>query len=309
MLALIGSLTAGTAAETESLTITIGNSGSKFDRKGIEIGAYLVAKGDYGDWTMVDNFSDVKVYAREDGSKWIDQSMTQIQEKIRTQGIRPTVQGASDENGVVSFTNVERGIYFIAMLKGPEWLKMKPMLLSTPDKDGKLAITAGAKVEYNPPTEPPTPQPTPKPTPTQFETPSVEPTETPTQPTGELTPPPTLTPRGITPAPETPTPVPKETPTPAPHKLVIEYIYEDGTTAWPTYLEDGLWPGTPYDVKSPIIAGYTANIKVVQGVMPNHDMYYLVIYVPEGSELIDLDDYKTALGLGNIQMHVGVCFE
>ena len=63
--------------------------------------------------------------------------------------------------------------------------------------------------------------------------------------------------------------------------------------------------GTPYNVKSPVIANYTANIKVVQGVMPDRDMYYLVIYTTE----IVIDEYDTALGLGFIQMHVGVCYE
>ena len=39
--------------------------------------------------------------------------------------------------------------------------------------------------------------------------------------------------------------------------------------------------------------------------MPDRDMYYLVIYTTE----IVIDEYDTALGLGFIQMHVGVCYE
>ena len=92
-----------------------------------------------------------------------------------------------------------------------------------------------------------------------------------------------------------------------PHNLTIIYIYTDGSTAAPTHTETGLWPGTDYDVPSPVIPGYTASIIRVVGTMPNHDMFYVVIYVPEDSILID--DYDTPLGVDNIQIHVGVCYE
>ena len=72
-----------------------------------------------------------------------------------------------------------------------------------------------------------------------------------------------------------------------------------------------LWPETPYEVVSPIIPGYTANIPVVEGIMPNRDIEYTVIYVPKnsGRKYYQIDEYENPLGLGLIQMHVGVCYE
>jgi len=60
-----------------------------------------------------------------------------------------------------------------------------------------------------------------------------------------------------------------------------------------------------------VIPGYQATILEVTGTMPHHDVEYTVIYIPteNGRILINLDDYETPLGLGDIQMHVGVCYE
>ena len=40
--------------------------------------------------------------------------------------------------------------------------------------------------------------------------------------------------------------------------------------------------------------------------MPARNLQFVVIYVPDGTVLVD---YDTPLGLGNIQIHVGVCYE
>ena len=109
-----------------------------------------------------------------------------------------------------------------------------------------------------------------------------------------------------------PEPKPKEPePGDEPHKLTIYYIYWNGEEAFPTYQQDELWPGTRYNVPSPQLPGYDCSLEVEEGVMPNHDMVYWVVYTPkrEGKHKIPLEDYDTPLGLGNIQMHVGVCFE
>ena len=127
---------------------------------------------------------------------------------------------------------------------------------------------------------------------------------------------PTITPPNETPElPETvpPTPQPRPTPNPpgTPHKLVIHYIYYDtGKTAAPDHNET-LWEGERYDVWSPIIPDYWYDIPEVAGVMPNHDMEYTVYYFTRktGWNYITLDEYETALGIGMIQMHVGVCYE
>ena len=176
-----------------------------------------------------------------------------------------------------------------------------------------------------PPPEPPTPAPTETPEPTVTPEPVVPPgpgpgprptaTEWPTaEPTPEVTATPEPTPE-ITPEP-TPAPtepaqqIPQSTPTPDPHRLTVYYIYWDGRTAYPTHQET-LWPNEAYNVASPTIARHHCSLRLVSGVMPNHDVVYTVIYMPygDGTEIIEMDDYETPLGLGHIIMHVGVCYE
>ena len=90
-----------------------------------------------------------------------------------------------------------------------------------------------------------------------------------------------------------------------PYTVTIRYIYEDGTTAWPTY-KGTYWPDEIYDVWSPVIPGYKCSDPRINGVMPPRNLQFVVIYVPDTTTLVD---YPTPLGLGNIQIHVGVCYE
>ena len=92
-----------------------------------------------------------------------------------------------------------------------------------------------------------------------------------------------------------------------PHRLRIIYQYIDGREAAPT-VERMLYPRDPYDVESPVIPGYTATLLRVEGRMPNHDVEYLVLYLP-GEGLRILDDYETPLGLGNVFINIGECIE
>jgi hypothetical protein len=217
------------------VSITIGDENALFDRKNVEVDVYLIATGTYyGDWTMLDAFSDIVVYTRDDGSATINKKLTQISQRIADRKIKATQTGKSDENGKVEIRNLPRGIYYVELKSGNPSLTFSPMLLSAPNKDGSVQIRAVAKFGYVTPT--PSPTPTPRPTPTPYET---------------LTPPITVP----------PTPTPRSTPTPTP----------DGRTPVP--------PHAPTQTPRP------------------------------GETPIPLEDYETALGLGNIQMHVGVCFE
>ena len=92
-----------------------------------------------------------------------------------------------------------------------------------------------------------------------------------------------------------------------PSRMRITYRYTDGREAAPP-VEQMLNPGDPYDVVSPVIPGYTATLVRVQGVMPNHDVDYVVLYLP-GDGLHILDDYETPLGLGNVFINIGDCIE
>ena len=92
------------------------------------------------------------------------------------------------------------------------------------------------------------------------------------------------------------------------YSLTIEYIYEDGSEASPTFFEVER-EGDTYHVDSPKIDGYNPSVKVIEGINPGGDLRYKVIYVSKDKKLIDIADLETPLGLGEIQMHVGVCYE
>lgn len=96
------------------------------------------------------------------------------------------------------------------------------------------------------------------------------------------------------------------------YQLTILYVYMDGSTAAETYSEI-LAEGTTYSVSSPLIDGYTAFLQQVDGVMPSHNLQYVVLYVsPEESGLTDivsLFNLEIPLGLGFTVDHTGICSE
>ena len=96
--------------------------------------------------------------------------------------------------------------------------------------------------------------------------------------------------------------------TPVEYTLTIEYIFADGTPAAPAYTDE-LSVGDKYDVDSPEIAGYRATDKKVKGKMPARDMKVTVIYVKLGNGWTVIDDYDTPLGIGNVNLNAGECFE
>ena len=100
-----------------------------------------------------------------------------------------------------------------------------------------------------------------------------------------------------------------EKPQPEPRRtfnLTINYVYQNGKRAASSYNRGGLKNGETFDITSPVIAGYTASETVVSGTIYNRDIKVTVIYTADG---VNLDDYGVPLGLGNITMNVGDCFE
>ena len=100
-----------------------------------------------------------------------------------------------------------------------------------------------------------------------------------------------------------------ERPQPEPRRtfnLTINYVYQNGKRAAASYNRGGLKNGETFDITSPVIAGYTASETVVSGTIYNRDIQVTVIYTADG---VNLDDYGVPLGLGNITMNVGDCFE
>ena len=91
------------------------------------------------------------------------------------------------------------------------------------------------------------------------------------------------------------------------YTLTIYYVYEDGTTAAPTYTEV-LNVNDDYYVVSPVLEGYVASRLVVSGTMPANNVVYTVIYVPE-TETVEIDRDGVSLNIGSVVMNAGDCFE
>ena len=96
-----------------------------------------------------------------------------------------------------------------------------------------------------------------------------------------------------------------ETPVYGVYTLTIYYRYTDGTRAAESYVAE-LAYNTWFRVQSPAIAGYTPSRAFVQDDMPAHDLTYVVFYTR--NDMI-IEDYDTPLGLGNVSINVGECFE
>ena len=96
--------------------------------------------------------------------------------------------------------------------------------------------------------------------------------------------------------------------------LTINYRYIGGGVAAPTYTAPLLF-GDAYDVASPTRAGYRRSQARVTGIMPDGNVVVTVYYIPIGTpvpppdDLIIIDDYGTALGLGNLSLNAGDCIE
>jgi hypothetical protein len=230
----------------------------------------------------------------ENKSSELDKAYEILIPWIKRGPIEPYEKATTDANGVLTFSNIEPGIYFGNLMVGVGDINVLNFLtvIPMPDPTGATDeviydITVNPKVER------------------------VEPTSTP----NVTTEPPIIPgPGGPTPTPlPTPRPTPPiPTPTPGIPTLTVEYIVIDGLVPPPPPHIEQLSPGTPYYVPSPSLPGYEPNRPVVRGTMPPHDWTETVIYFPQGGdnpEVIDINEYETPLGLGEIIMHVGVCYE
>ena len=280
------------------LTVKIGKDDSPFQRNGIRVELFRISENAVGDnWSMLPAFSSVTLPSVSTAQQ-TDTALADIRQIIGMENIEPTAAGTTDSNGKIVFSGLAKGVYFGRVTEGPEYLTVQDFLVSVPQKQNgswSNAAEADLKYDYTPPepTEEPTAEPTPKPTPTVMPPPRPTPTS------------------AATTAKPTPVPKPTPTPTPSPYRLVIHYIYaETGDTAWPDHSET-LWEGDAYDVLSPILPEYLYDIAEVAGLMPGHNVEFTVMYFTKkpGWSYYNIDDYETALGIGTIQMHVGVCFE
>ena len=105
----------------------------------------------------------------------------------------------------------------------------------------------------------------------------------------------------------------------------MHYVYLDGSTAAPSYYGRVAY-GDTYSVVSPVIGGFTPNIRVCEGTMPARDVIITVIYtanprrvpaepgedlplIPGHVPYAILDDYDTALGIPNLNINAGDVYE
>ncbi len=95
---------------------------------------------------------------------------------------------------------------------------------------------------------------------------------------------------------------------PVRHRLRIYYRYLDGSEAAPTVDEEHA-AGDRYDVDSPKIEGYRASQANVNGIMPNYDVEYVVLYLPVKGVYEIITDYDTPLAIGEVYINIGECFE
>lgn len=92
------------------------------------------------------------------------------------------------------------------------------------------------------------------------------------------------------------------------YPLTISYIFPNGQQAAAPF-EDYLMPGETYSVTSPVIEGYKASVLVVTGTKNGTDEKHTVIYLPEDANLIEIDDYGTPFGTGQLNAQRGICIE
>ena len=91
------------------------------------------------------------------------------------------------------------------------------------------------------------------------------------------------------------------------YTLTVNYVFQNGATAAPSYNRT-LFFGDFYMHDSPVLSGYTASQRVILGTMPGRNLVYTVIYVPDTVDIV-IDEYGVPLGIGNVEMNVGECFE
>ena len=95
------------------------------------------------------------------------------------------------------------------------------------------------------------------------------------------------------------------------YRLTIYYRDTNGNIIGTTYT-DTLEYGDKYSVTSPALTGYTTVTGQVAGTMPDRNVQVTVYYQPvqaAGGSAVVIEDYATPLGLGNLSLSSGDCFE
>lgn len=249
---LLGCMGGAAAAEdtTGSLTVTIDGNTKGVSTAGITLNLYRIGGDETGTWTLKSEFADsgyMEAWKEQSGEK-MRAALQKIRGIVTDGNMTPDASAKSDNKGVISFTELPRGIYFGVAAGTPKEMTVQNFAAHIPEAGtGRMQATAALKN------------------------------------------------RVVVPQ------------TKNPYTVTIRYIYEDGTTAWPTY-HGTYWPDEIYDVYSPVIPGYTCSDPRIHGVMPPRNLQFVVIYIKpnDGTTIVE---YDTPLGLGNIQIHVGVCYE
>ena len=91
------------------------------------------------------------------------------------------------------------------------------------------------------------------------------------------------------------------------YTLTITYVDQNGNPVAASVVTS-LNYGDRYSFGSPTLNGYTASQATVDGTMPARNVQVTVVYTRQ-DETVTIDDYGTPLGLGNVSLNAGDCFE
>ncbi len=92
------------------------------------------------------------------------------------------------------------------------------------------------------------------------------------------------------------------------YPLTVYYMFLDGRQAAATY-ENLMVPGEEYEIVSPEIEGYKASVLSISGTKLGWDEKHTVIYLPEDTQLVEIDEYGTPFGTGQVNAQKGICIE
>ncbi len=94
------------------------------------------------------------------------------------------------------------------------------------------------------------------------------------------------------------------------YTVTVQYRYLDGKEAAPDQVRTGMLNGDAYSIESPVISGWRANKLTVEGKVPGSNVVITVFYLRNGGgSFVEIDEYGVPLGVGNVVVNVGDCFE
>lgn len=125
------------------------NAKNPFELEGVQLAIYLIAKGEYGQWTMEEPYADLHVAAGNNGI--ILTAPTKFEARIKEQEIPYMQLAVTDKEGKVQLSGLEHGVYYVQLHEGPENLVMDPMLLAVPNQNEEVKASTDPEAKTTQP--------------------------------------------------------------------------------------------------------------------------------------------------------------